>query len=78
MPDKHEFWQGFRNIQREGLGFRSFYRGNGVNVLKNMPEIGMKMLMNESLKDEYMSSRGKNITFSKPHPHFVHFLLAKL
>ncbi|KAJ3021974.1 hypothetical protein HKX48_007352 [Thoreauomyces humboldtii] len=50
---------GIRRIYQQG-GIRSFYRGNGINVLKIAPESGMKFFTFETMKNAVAKVEGVN------------------
>ncbi|KAJ3146786.1 hypothetical protein HDU89_006041 [Geranomyces variabilis] len=50
---------GIRRIYQQG-GIRSFYRGNGINVLKIAPESGMKFFTFETMKNAVARAEGVN------------------
>ncbi|KAJ3151633.1 hypothetical protein HDU86_006052 [Geranomyces michiganensis] len=50
---------GIRRIYNQG-GIRSFYRGNGINVLKIAPESGMKFFTFETMKNAVARAEGVN------------------
>ncbi|KAJ3139476.1 hypothetical protein HDU90_008977 [Geranomyces variabilis] len=50
---------GIRRIYQQG-GIRSFYRGNGINVMKIAPESGMKFFTFETMKNAVARAEGVN------------------
>jgi solute carrier family 25 phosphate transporter 23/24/25/41 len=52
---------GFRGIYREG-GIKAFFRGNGTNVVKIIPETAIKFLMYDTIKAKVCKNPKKPVT----------------
>ena len=58
---KMSIFQGFKGIYREG-GVKSFFRGNGTNVVKIIPETAIKFLMYDKIKSLVCKTPGSPTT----------------
>lgn len=51
-------------MAKEGT-LKAYFRGNGTNVAKNVPETAMKLTLNDRIKAAVVKD-GHNITLSEP------------
>ena len=55
--------QGFRLMAAEGT-YKAYFRGNGANVIKNVPETALKLTCNDRVK-AMVASDGHTVTLSR-------------
>lgn len=46
--------------------YKAYFRGNGANVIKNVPETALKLTCNDRVK-AFIAKDGHTISFSKPY-----------
>ena len=57
--------QGVRLMAAEGT-YKAYFRGNGANVVKNVPETALKLTCNDRIK-AMIASDGHTVTLGRSH-----------
>ena len=53
-------------MRSENQGYRSYFKGNGVNVLKNVPESALKLAVNDRGQRTVLAREREKTTESLP------------